>query len=172
MKKITPTIYQESIYKINYQKLKEKKIKCLLFDLDNTCVPFHINKTPKQLKELMKQLTNQGFLVILFSNSPKKRVDQFKELNIILHPSSRKPFSKKFISILKQYQLKKEEVCIVGDQLFTDILGGNKVGIYTCLVNPLTKEDFILTKITRILEKIMFLKMKKKGILTKGEYYD
>lgn len=165
-------MYQESIYKINYQKLKDKKIKCLLFDLDNTCVPFHINKPPKQLKELMKQLTNQGFLVILFSNSPKKRVDQFKELNIILHPSSRKPFSKKFINILKQYQLKKEEVCIIGDQLFTDILGGNKVGIHTCLVNPLTKEDFILTKITRILEQIMFSKMKKKGILTKGDYYE
>ena len=54
MKKLIPQIYQESIYTINYSKLKEQKIKCLLFDLDNTCVGYH-EKTPNHnLKKLFK----------------------------------------------------------------------------------------------------------------------
>ena len=149
MKNFIPKIYQESIYKIDYQKLKQKQIKCLLFDLDNTCVEWH-EKIPNQsLKKLMKELTNQGFQIIIFSNSPKKRLLPFQNLNVECHPSSRKPFRHNFEKILNQYHLEKEEVCIIGDQLFTDILGGNKVGILTCLVEPLSNEDFILTKIFR-----------------------
>ena len=82
------------------------------------------------------------------------------------------PFKKNFNKIMKKYRLAKEEICIIGDQLFTDILGGNRVGIKTCLVNPLTNEDFILTKIFRLTEKIIFKIMESKNILTKGEYYD
>ena len=74
--------------------------------------------------------------------------------------------------ILKKYDLKKDEVCIIGDQLFTDIYGGNKVGIKTCLVEPLTDIDFFLTKFTRRLEAREFRKMEKEKLLKKGNYYD
>ena len=172
MKKFIPTMYQESIYKINYQNLKKKNIKCLLFDLDNTCVGYH-EKTPnKKLKELFKELTELGFKVIIFSNSPKKRLKPFEELNVMCHYSSKKPLRRNFDKIIKKFNYQKEEVCIIGDQLFTDILGGNKVGIYTCLVNPLSDNDFILTKIFREMEQFVFRKLKKKGILIKGEYYE
>ena len=63
-------------------------------------------------------------------------------------------------------------MCIIGDQLFTDILGGNKVGIITCLVNPITKEDFILTKIFRMMENYSFKRLEKKGHLKKEVYYE
>ena len=67
-----PDIYQKSIYTINYDKLKENGIKCLLFDLDNTCVPY-VEKTPtRKLVDLFDKLTNMGLKVIIFSNSPKK----------------------------------------------------------------------------------------------------
>lgn len=172
MKKLRPIMYQESIYKINYQKLKEKGVKCLLFDLDNTCVGYH-EKTPNpKLKKLFKNLKEQGFNVIIFSNAPQKRLQPFNTLNVILHPSSKKPLRRNFEKILKEYNFKKEEVCIIGDQLFTDILGGNKVGIITCLVNPLTTDDFILTKVFRKIEKFIFVKMNKQGHLIKGEYYE
>ena len=46
MKNLRPTMYQKSIYDIDYQRLKKEKIKCLLFDLDNTCVPYP-QKTPR-----------------------------------------------------------------------------------------------------------------------------
>ena len=76
------------------------------------------------------------------------------------------------LKVMKMFKFDLSEVAIIGDQLFTDILGGNKVGIYTCLVDPLTKEDFILTKIFRMTEQIIFKLMDHKEILKKGEYYE
>ena len=63
-------------------------------------------------------------------------------------------------------------MCIIGDQLLTDILGWNRVGIITILVDPLTQKDFILTKIFRAMEGYKFKKLEKKGHLIKGEYYE
>ena len=172
MNLLIPKMYQKNIYEINYEKLKREEIKCLLFDLDNTCVGFKEKNPTKELKKLFTKLTKQGFKVIIFSNATKRRLNPFKCLNVIIHPNSKKPFKSSFKKILKNYNYKKEEVCIIGDQLFTDILGGNKVGIKTCLVDPITKEDFILTKINRKLEQIMFNRLARKEILVKGVYYE
>jgi len=172
MKLLIPKMYQESIYTINYDKLKEENIKCLLFDLDNTCIGYREKFPTKELEELFNKLTKKGFKVIIFTNASQKRVVPFIKLHIICHSSSRKPFKKNFQKLMKKYHYAKEEMCIIGDQLFTDILGGNKVGIKTCLVNPLTKEDLIFTKIFRIIETIIFKRMETKKILTKGEYYE
>lgn len=172
MSNFYPKMYQESIYTINYKKLKKKGIKCLLFDLDNTCIPYK-DKTPtKELKKLFNSLTKQGFKVIIFSNSPKKRLDRFASLGVDYNYSSKKPLSKNFLKILNKYNYKKEEVCIIGDQLVTDIYGGNKVGIITCLVEPLSETDLIFTKLFRKIEAQIIKKFTKQGLLTKGEYYD
>lgn len=172
MKLLVPKMYQKSIYDIDYSALQKKNIKCLLFDLDNTCVGYYDKKPTKELKELFNNLTKMGFKVILFSNSGSKRLANFSTLNIVLHPSSRKPFKKNFNKLLKKYHYTKKDVCIIGDQLFTDILGGNRVGINTCLVDPLTDKELIFTKITRKLEFIAFKMLQKKNILIKGEYYE
>lgn len=172
MKALIPDMYQESIYTINYDKLKKDNVKCLLFDLDNTCVGYREKFPTKELEELFVKLTKKGFKVIIFTNASRKRVVPFVKLHVICHSSSKKPFKKSFQNIMKKYKLAKEEICIIGDQLFTDILGGNKVGIKTCLVNPLTDEDFIFTKIFRMSESIIFKRMASKSILIKGEYYE
>ena len=70
------------------------------------------------------------------------------------------------------YNFDLSEVAIIGDQLFTDILGGNRVGIKTILVNPMSKKDMPLTYLFRIIEKIEFKKFKKRGILVLGDYYE
>ena len=73
-----PDMYQKSIYTINYEKLFEDGIRCLLFDLDNTCVPY-VEKVPSQkLKDLFDRLKELGFKVIIFSNATKKRLEPFK----------------------------------------------------------------------------------------------
>ena len=172
MNKLIPKMYQESIYKINYNNLKEKGIKCVLFDLDNTCVGYHEKKPTPRLKNLFKHLKKENLEVIIFSNAPQERLLPFQSLGVICHPSSKKPFRHNFEKILKEYHYNKDEVCIIGDQLFTDIFGGNKVGITTILVDPLTNKDFILTKVFRSLEGIIFKRFAKKSILKKGEYYE
>lgn len=168
-----PDMYQKSIYVINYSKLKENGIKCLLFDLDNTCVPYVDRVPTRKLKDLFDKLQDDGFKLIIFSNSPKKRLMPFKkELNVDCCSKANKPRKKKFIKILKTYNYDLSDVAIIGDQLMTDIYGGNKVGITTILVNPMSDIDMPFTKIHRFMEKKKINKMTKQGIFKVGSYYD
>lgn len=168
-----PDAYQKSIYTINYDKLKDNGIKCLLFDLDNTCVPY-TNKVPtKKLGDLFDKLGDMGFKVIIFSNSPRSRLEPFKKaLNVDCCAKAGKPRKNKFIKVLKLYNFDLSEVAIIGDQLVTDIYGGNRVGIMTILVNPMSNIDMPFTKIHRLIEKRKINKMTKKGIFKVGRYYD
>lgn len=172
MNKLVPNLYQKDIYTINYKKLKKIGIRCLLFDLDNTCVPYHDITFSKKLKELFNKLKKMGYIVIIFSNSPNKRLKKFANLDVDYNAMSLKPLSYNFRKVMKKYHVEKEEVCIIGDQLFTDIYGGNKVGIYTCLVEPLTNKELTFTKITRYFEKRKIKKLEKEGKFKRGNYYD
>ena len=110
---------------------------------------------------------------MIFSNSPRERLEPFKKyLNVDCCPSARKPSKTKFLKILKTYKLDLSEVAIIGDQLVTDIYGGNRVGITTVLVNPMSDIDMPFTKINRYIEKKKINKMAKKGLFRIGEYYD
>ena len=173
MDKFIPDMYQKSIYHIDYDKLKEDGIKCLLFDLDNTCVPYKDKEPNKKLIDLFEMLKDMDFKVIIFSNATKKRLFPFKNtLNVDCSANSRKPSKRKLIKVINMFKYDLSEVVIIGDQLYTDILCGNKVGIKTILVNPMSKDDFFLTKISRFLEKKQFKKMARMNILKKGKYYE
>lgn len=173
MEKYVPDIYQKSIYSINYDKLMQRGIKCILFDLDNTLVGKTIKEPNQKLKELFNDLKDKGFKVIIFSNSPKSRVRPFKEkLEIDALASAKKPLRKSFQKVMDEYGYSVSEIAIVGDQLLTDILGGNTVGITTVLVNPISLKDFAWTKINRYFENKLLKKMREKDIFVKGKYYD
>ena len=167
-----PDMYVMNIYEINYEKLKSMGIKCLLFDLDNTIAPYSKTEPDKKLKEFIHKL-ERNFKVIILSNSGKKRLKPFKEgLNVDVAFKSKKPFSKKYKKIMKMYHFKTNEMACIGDQLMTDILGGNKLDIYTILVERISKYERFPTKINRFFEKIIKWHYHKKGVLISGEYYE
>ena len=173
MDKFLPDIYQKSIYTINYAKLKDRGIKCILFDLDNTLSPTNMKEPSQKLIDLINELKDMGFKIIIFSNSHKKRIKPFKDgLMIDAAHSCMKPFKKKFIKIMQIYGFNESEIAIVGDQLLTDILGGNKVDITTILINPISKKDGVFTILNRMIEKRIFKKFKKNNIIEKGTYYE
>lgn len=168
-----PDMYMKDIYSINYAKLKNFGIKCILFDLDNTLVPSFKNKPTRKVKDLIEKLKDMGFKVIIFSNSNKKRLTPFKNvLEVDCSYSSKKPFSKKFKKVLKEYKYNQSEVAIIGDQIVTDIYGGNKVGIFTILVKPINSKELIFTKFNRIIERKIIKKLERRNIFKKGEYYE
>lgn len=168
-----PDIYQKSIYAIDYQKLINRGIKCLLFDLDNTLVPISEKKPNKKLKELIENLKMMGFKVVIFSNSNKRRLLPFKnELQVDCSASSRKPRPTKFLQVLKIYGYTINEVAIIGDQILTDVVGGNRIGITTILVNPISTKDFFWTRFNRKKEKKIMLKLRDNDLFTKGRYYE
>lgn len=173
MEKYIPDIYAKSIYYINYDKLKENGIRCLLFDLDNTVAPLSLKKPNHKIKELFIKLKDMGFKVIIFSNSGKRRLKPFKDLlGVDCAFSCKKPMIKKYEVILKEYKFNVSEVVMIGDNLVTDILGGNKVGITTILVNPISTHDHLMARITRLYEKRIISKLGKKELFIRGKYYE
>lgn len=173
MEKFIPDIYQKSIFAIDYEKLKNRGIKCILFDLDNTIAPVNVEAPDKEIKDLFADIELLGIKVIILSNSNKTRVRPFKEgLNVDSSYSSHKPFKKKYKKVMDIYNFKDNEIACVGDQLLTDVYGANRMGMTSILVNPISNVDLIGTKINRIFERKIFKKLKRQGLFTIGEYYE
>ncbi len=174
MDKFIPDMYQKSIYHIDYDKLQDNGIKCLLIDLDNTCVPYKDKEPNKKLIDLFETLKDMDFKIIIFSNALKGRIKPFKDvLNVDCLARANKPYKKNFLKVIKLFNYDLSEVAIIGDQLYTDILGGNKVGIKTILVNPMSNDDMFITRfIYRPLEKRIYKKLTSKNILIRGKYYE
>jgi hypothetical protein len=165
-----PNVYQESIYDIDYKTLKDKGIKCLVFDLDNTLGLIRNRKCPKEAIELINRL-QKDFIVEICSNNTTKRLKPYlDELNITGTSWSMKPFTYALKKIQKKNHLTKKEMCIIGDQLITDVLAGNRYHIQTVLVNPLGT-DHKVTGITRLIENIIIHNYQKKGLFERGKYY-
>lgn len=172
MDKFVPDMYQKSIYDIDYKKLKKRGIKCLLFDLDNTIAPYSEDVPSQDVKELF-HLLESSFKVIIISNSPKKRLTPFKEiLNVDTAYSSRKPFKKKYLKIMKIYGFKPDEIACIGDQLITDIYGANRNDFVSILVNSISTKEPFFTRFNRFWERFILKHFAKKGILEKGKYYE
>lgn len=167
-----PDMYQKSIYTIDYKKLKKRGIKCLLFDLDNTLVPYSGDLPTTEVKDLFLRL-EEDFKVIIMSNSGKTRLTPFKEqLNVDVAFSSCKPLKKKYKKIMKLYNFKDTEIAAIGDQLVTDIFGANRNNITSILINPIGENEPITTRFNRSIERQIYKRLLSKGILEKGKYYD
>ncbi len=168
-----PDMYKNDIYNIDYKKLKSFGIKCILFDLDNTLVPYYRVKPTRKVKDFIEKLKDMGFKVIIFSNSNKKRLTPFKNiLEVDCAASSKKPSEKKFKKVLSEYKFEQSEVAIIGDQIITDIFGGNRVGIFTILVNPISRREPIWTKFNRLRENRYIKKLGKRKLFKRGNYYE
>lgn len=172
MDKFIPDIYQKSIYAINYKKLKKNGIKCLLFDLNNTIASYDIDYPTDKLRELFYTL-EEDFKVIIISNSSKDRVRPFKEkLNVDSAYRAYKPLKRKYKKIMTKYKFKETEIACIGDLLSVDILGGNRMGFTTILVNSISLTEPFHIRIIKKFENRIYKKLAKKEILIKGKYYE
>ena len=178
MESYVPDIYQKNIYEINYKKLKEKGIKCILFDLDNTLIkPVAFAKDLKEISEdtikLFSKLKKMGFKVIVFSNGFPGKTKKFGILSDTeVRYRMKKPSIKGFEEIMETYRYKQNELIIIGDQIITDIKGGNDAGITTALIKPICKHDSIFTKVNRLKEKKVMKKLSKQDVFRVGKYYE
>lgn len=173
MDKYVPDMYQKDIYSINYDLLSSRGIKCLLFDLDNTLVRVDENKPSKEVIDLFNNLKSKGFKIIIFTNSRSKRVKPFKNiLEVDCCPFACKPFSRKFLSVIKIYNLKFSELAIIGDSMMDDIYGGNNVGITTILIEQLGSKEFFIASLKRKREKRIIKKLRENNLFIKGNYYE
>ena len=167
MKVFKPKMYKRSIYDINYEDLKKKNVKVIIFDLDNTLIGIDEEPDNKLIKFIER--LKKSFKIIVASNNTKERVKKVcDKINCDYLYSILKP-----TKLLKKYFNKKvnnsfSETVIIGDQIVTDIFLGNRLGIYTILVDHKKEKDLKITKLNRILEKRIMKNLRIK----RGEYYE
>lgn len=162
LKRLYPKKHYASVFEIDYDKLIARGIKGLMFDIDNTLVAFDQMEATKEVQELFEKLKNKGFRIALVSNNNKKRVSAFNEaLEVIAIPKASKPRRKNLLKAMKLMGTDKYESAFIGDQIFTDVWAGNRIGLYTILVTPIQNKEQWITKIKRNIESQVINKYKK-----------
>jgi uncharacterized protein len=148
-----PDLYYSSVGAIDLDALSRDGIRVLLMDLDNTLVPRDTNVVPDELKAWAAGLTARGFRVCLVSNNWHERVRTIaRELGFDLVDHAVKPLPFAFVRALRSAHARPREAAVIGDQVFTDILGGRLLGMRTVLVVPLSDTDLPHTLLLRRLE--------------------
>lgn len=163
LNKLLPKLQVTSIYDIDLPQLWKKGIRGIITDLDNTLVGAKDPQATPELVIWLKQVQEVGFQVAIISNNNRLRVSHFAEpLSIPFISNARKPSRTSFQKALASFQLPAKQVAMLGDQMLTDVLGGNRMGLYTILVQPIALNDEgFFTRINRRLEKIALKFMKK-----------
>ena len=160
--KLYPDLYLTNIKEITLELLKEIKIKGLILDVDNTLIDYDKNLI-EGAKEWCDNLKQNNIKVCILSNTNKiekvEKVAKILDLEYIYF--AHKPNKKGFYKAKDLLGLKEEEIATVGDQIFTDVLGGNKVGMFTILTKPIDQRDILITKIKRPFEKLIIKKYLK-----------
>lgn len=167
LKKFLPNQHVQDIFEITPELLKEKGITGIITDLDNTLVAWDVADATPEIIKWFQRMEEHDINVIIISNNKEERVRLFSEpLKRPFVYSARKPLKRAFKKAARQMDLKKEEVVVIGDQLMTDILGGNSAGFYTILVVPIVQTDGMWTRINRQLERRILSWMRKKGMVS------
>lgn len=168
--KFLPSEHVKTIFDINAMELKERGIKGIITDLDNTLVEWDRPFATPELIEWFQSMINENIMVTIVSNNNKDRVEAFASpVNIPFIFRARKPMGKAFKKALSSMKLKPKEVVVIGDQLLTDVLGGNLLGLHTILVVPVTQSDGFITKFNRRVERTILKKLKQKGMIQWGD---
>ena len=156
-----PDIKLNRITDITVELLSEYNISALLLDVDNTMSTHHGTVLTDGLLEWIAKMQDGGIELLVLSNSKKKRVEPFaNKIGLPFIALGCKPLPMGYLRGVKRLQKKRRNIAIVGDQIFTDIIGGNIVGVKTIMLTLIKPEDGWSFKVRRKLEKKIIAKYK------------
>lgn len=164
--KLYPKLYLNNVKEITIELLKKNNIKGLILDIDNTLIDFDKNMLVGA-KEWCEDLKSHGIKMCILSNTNKvhkvKKIADILELKYLYF--AHKPNKKGFKKSKEILGLNEENIAVVGDQIFTDVLGGNRSKMFTILTKPIDTRDIWLTRLKRPFEKVVIKRyIKKEGI--------
>ncbi len=166
LKSFLPSEHVKSIFDIKPEELKKRGVKGIITDLDNTLVEWDRPMPTPELITWFENMRAHGILVTVVSNNNEDRVGAFcKPLHVPFIHRAKKPLRTAFKKAAEQMGIKLEEAVVIGDQLLTDVFGGNRGGFHTILVTPVSQSDGINTKINRFIERRIMAVLKRKGLL-------
>ena len=156
VERLRPRLYVSSIYAINLERLRRRGIVGLVLDLDNTLVAWNNDRASKDLSRWVQQAKQQGFRLCLVSNNFPARVRRFGQwLDVPAVANAAKPRRRAFRRAMELIDTEPRTTAVIGDQVFTDVLGGNRLHCYTILVLPMTEHEYWTTRLVRRVERLV-----------------
>jgi uncharacterized protein len=163
LERFFPGILVDKIQDIDFEILKQRNIKGLILDIDNTLVPYSLREADENAVKWIEGVTGAGLKACIVSNNSEKRVIEFnKRLKLPAVHRALKPRKRAFKEAMELMGISPPETAVIGDQIFTDIYGGNRLGLYTILVKPIDTNEQFMIKMKRILEKIVMHSFNRK----------
>lgn len=165
MKSLYPDYTFNSISQITASMLLNLGMEAVVLDIDNTLVPHNDPEPTREVRRFLNDMRKNGIKLCVVSNNSKDRVEPFcKKLGIKFFVySAFKPAARGYVKAAEKMGTEPKKTAAIGDQIFTDIWGGNRAGCVTMLVKPIklgNEGDFIALK--RKLEKIIIERMEKR----------
>ncbi|UXR37981.1 YqeG family HAD IIIA-type phosphatase [Staphylococcus simulans] len=162
---IFPNAYVDNVFMINYEKIQKLGFKALIFDIDSTLVP-HGAETTAEVDQLFKHIHELGLKTLLLSNNSDERIKDFnRNIQTLYIPMANKPNKANYLKAVKMLGVEKSEVLLIGDQMFTDVLGANLCGIQSILVKYLLHEGETKIGKKRRVEQVLL------GLYNLNHYY-
>jgi len=151
-----PDRFAPRLHEVPHVELEAAGIRGLIVDLDNTLLGFRETELGREHIEWVAQAHERGFRIVMLSNNFSERVNTLaRQLGVSCIPNALKPLPFGFLRAKRRLQLRRREIAVVGDQLFTDVLGGKMCGLYTILTEPIEAKDFAITRLFRFFERMM-----------------
>ncbi|HET6453858.1 MAG TPA: YqeG family HAD IIIA-type phosphatase [Armatimonadota bacterium] len=163
---LCPNQRADALSLIDLEELKSRRIEALLLDLDNTLVPWRSYDISPQTAEWVGR-ARECMKVCIVSNSrtPKRMQALAEQLGISYARRGAKPRRAGFREALYILGVESSRAAVIGDQIFTDILGGNRLGAYTILVRPIHRREFVGTKVSRLAERVILRMLERRGMM-------
>lgn len=153
---LKPCLHVNSLNEIKLIDFWKEGKRGIILDLDNTITPWNQDIVAKPAHTFIEDALQIGFQICILSNATRRRTEKVASFyKIPFFAPALKPRKSAFLNAVDHINLKVDEVVVIGDQIFTDVLGGNRAGCYTILVSPLNKQEFLGTKIMRFVEQLI-----------------
>ena len=162
---LLPKVITDKLTDITPELLRERKIRLLMLDFDNTIVPYTTINPTEEMEAWLKNMNElPDIQLCIVSNSHNDRVPKFcRERNMAVITHAKKPFSKGINECLAKYGIPAGEAALVGDQIYTDTLGANGTGVTSILVKAIDNHNFWL-KARHVLELPFIFAARKRRI--------
>lgn len=168
-----PKMTVRSFQMLDLYRLKEQGVQVLFIDVDNTITTELNDGISKEAYQFILNVKAIGIEPVIFSNNFKFHVDRVLKghPDVALCTFVCKPLPFAYLWQMAKRKMKGRHCAVLGDQLFTDILGGNLAGTFTILTKPLTKVERNDTKIMRYLENLVYTRWEKQGKIAREDDY-
>jgi uncharacterized protein len=168
---LCPKLFAPSLAEVDIEMLASRGIVAIILDLDNTILPWKDREVPPESEDWVRRAKEKGIKLCIASNTrnPGRLRSVAEMLGVLALDKASKPGRGGIKRAMDIMGSTVSNTALIGDQIFTDVLGGNRLSLLTILVKPMHQREFFGTKISRFFEKFVLAALVRKGMIgTKG----